>query len=488
MLNLTRKLLQGIARTLARYASSIEKRLARENSSANHPISDYSDERPPAHWLAKVRQGAPHLLTNRPGDGTQTVVNSSESSEIKNDSGFNSPVSADMYQEPPAHWIKRVRRGAPHLLDEQPFDSKNTPKHFAAQDRELPQPPDNQFANEIDPNKEDEDLIRKQSSISKTRSQAELNFSDSRLSGRTPDKTWSGAFDDSGIFDHNPEIQHDATRQKDSAGQTKGDTSRKAEKPFSRDPSAGASQKKTAIKKTESKQIDQTSPPAKRSEVRTEQSFVDDRQHRTLRLNTTISDATTQNKKYRPQYDASQEQFTLTSRMRIKQHPQEKSVTAQQASGITAKPYRYSLSNRNTHNQHAIHEGSASNHDKTMHFFHTQKDSEHLHLNLQSIDRRLPGATAPDAADILSGSDQRQYTASIPQTAGPPRFDLDRWPDLPGEKDRRLRDDQWPELPEEKLQEPDRILQSLIRFPQLQKAVMHNRQSELEQRGIFWNG
>jgi len=56
-------MLQEIAEALARYANSIEKYLAKDQSIDKSPIFDISVNTAPEHWLEKVRQGAPHLLS-----------------------------------------------------------------------------------------------------------------------------------------------------------------------------------------------------------------------------------------------------------------------------------------------------------------------------------------------------------------------------------------------------------------------------------------
>lgn len=235
MLKLTRKLLQGIANALTRYASLIEKRLAQENLSVNRSISDYSDERPPAHWLAKVRQGAPHLLDNHSGDDTQTV---SFSSETKNTPLFNSPASNNLSEKPPAQWIEKVRRGAPHLLDEQPVYEKNTSKHFTAHEQVLSQKPGGQEAiNEG--NSDHEEITAKQSDDSETKPEEDF-----RLSGHSPESTWHSPFDNTEINNRNLETQYNKRRLSDSSDQTIEHNYGKAEKPFSNNKSSTVSEKK----------------------------------------------------------------------------------------------------------------------------------------------------------------------------------------------------------------------------------------------------
>lgn len=70
---LTDRLLYGIAQTLVRYANAIEAYLAKKNlQNPDEPLSR-TDQGPPAHWLEKVRKGAPHLLNdiNRRNDASQ---------------------------------------------------------------------------------------------------------------------------------------------------------------------------------------------------------------------------------------------------------------------------------------------------------------------------------------------------------------------------------------------------------------------------------
>ncbi len=56
------KILKAIARILFSYAYSIEKAVSKESSPEQQPVEYSSNDTPPAHWLEKVRQGAPHLL------------------------------------------------------------------------------------------------------------------------------------------------------------------------------------------------------------------------------------------------------------------------------------------------------------------------------------------------------------------------------------------------------------------------------------------
>lgn len=96
MLNkLAHKILKSVAQILIKYAHSIEKYLTKENLTDRHIVSEVSNDLPPAHWLEKVRQGAPHLLNetsreSEPGSnsyqahGQDTRLNSDNHSHSNN--------------------------------------------------------------------------------------------------------------------------------------------------------------------------------------------------------------------------------------------------------------------------------------------------------------------------------------------------------------------------------------------------------------------
>lgn len=480
MLKLARKLLQGIARALARYANSIERLLDQEDSSAKRSISDYSDERPPAHWLAKVRQGAPHLLDNRFGDDAQTGA---YSSETKNTPVTSPMVSSDMSEKPPLHWVESVRRGALHLLDEQFFDKKNISKYFAAHDRKLPQSPGDHFINED--NSDYKETTAKQTCTIKTKPESDLELSDGKLFDRTSENTWSGSLNDFGVNDHNAETQRDKTRKRHSLGQIKEYGYRKAGKPFNGDAFISVPEKKATTNKTELKKTSQTRPSARYAKPNSA-ILSGDRQSESLRLNVTSPNASTQSKKYQQQYNTSHEQITIANRIRIKQDLHDKRKTSHQHPEIIADPHDFA--NKHTITTFGFNETAASDSDKTIHASLSHKSREQLNFNRQSVVRRSLKTDGTTATDISSESNQRRYTTSISKTAKPIEPDLPRWPGLPGEKERRLRDDPWPELPREKISESDKAIQPMVNFAQLQEALKRNHQNELEQRGISWNG
>jgi hypothetical protein len=482
VLKLTRKLLQGIARALARYASSIERLLIQDDSSANRSISDYSDERPPAHWLAKVRQGAPHLLDNRSGDNAQTVAYSSEE---KNTLVFNPVASGDMGEKPPFHWMERVGRGIPLSLDEQTIYKKSILKHFATHDRKLPQPPGGHLIGED--NSAYEEITVKQSCTTEARPETDMELSKDKLSSRTSENTWPGSFNDSGsgINDHSTEVRGDKTRQKYPAGRTKENDYSEAEKPFYDDAYLSFPEKKTAINKTELTQKKQTRPSAKYSKPNSAASS-SDRQFDTLRLNTTIPDASAQNTKYQQRYSTAHEQFTITNQTRIKQNLQDKRNASHHYQKIIADLHDFV--NKHTITQFGFNETAASNSEKTLHDSLSHKPREQLNYNRQSVAMRSLKADDTTATDISSESNQQRYTTSIHKIVEPFESDLPRWPNLPGEKERRLRNDLWPALPEEEISESDKAIQSMINFAQLQEVLRRKYQNELEQRGMSWNG
>ena len=486
MLKLTRKLLLGIANTLHRYASSIEKHLARDNSSTNHSVSDYSDERPPAHWLAKVRQGAPQLLENHSEDDTQIAT---YSFEAKNTSSFNSPASNDSSEKPPAHWIEKVRRGAPHLLDEQPVYEENSSKHITAHEQALPQLPSSHKAIHEGNSVYDEVTV-KQSSVAKTKPDTNLRLSNDKLPDRSSENTSFGSFDNPETNHLSTEIQHNPTQLKSSPSQAEQYGFRKMEKPFSDNKLSSIPEKeitKNKTGKTGFKQTNQSKSPGKYANTKPEVSSRN-QQLSVAQLDAATTDTLTENKKYPRQSSAPHEQFTTTNQMRIKHNSHEKNKAARQLPNITIKPRN--SAGINAFKQHGFNETTApdSDHRASSSLPHKHKASKQLRLSQQFIDRHLSQATDNAVENISFESSQKKHPVSIPKAAEPFKSGLTHWPNLPDEKERRLPDDRWPELPEEKTPESDKIFQPVKNFAQLQKAIKRNHQSELEQRGIFWNG
>ncbi|MBX3628403.1 MAG: hypothetical protein KF908_00570 [Nitrosomonas sp.] len=478
MLRLTRKLLQGIAKILTRYVSSIEKFLAREDLSAKHALSDYSDEHPPAHWLEKVRRGAPQLLDNRSSGETRTAA---YSSETKNASGFNPLASSDTNEKPPAHWIKRIQHSAPHLFEEQPVHRKNASNQFATHDGEQPQLSDR---NEADFSKAD--IPVKQSYTARTKLETDRELLRSELSGQTSENTWSGSFDVPEVNSYNTVKQHNKTPLEALAGRTRR-YGRKAENQLNNDAPSKIPGKRTTIHQTESERTNPIRPSIKRSKTESEISS-SARQFRTLRLNATIPDTSTQNKKYQRQHSTPHAQFTITHRAQIiAQYPHGKRKTPQQFPNTTIEPH--SSVNKDAVIQCGSNETSMPiPPDKATHFSLSYQPAEQLNINRQNAIRHSQNTTDTVATDIASGLNQKQYTVSMFKANKPFEPDLPRWPSLPGEKERRLYDDWWPELPEEKMPESDKTIRPVIHFAQLQEAIRRQHRSELEQRGVFWNG
>lgn len=88
------KILKAIARILFSYAYSIEKAVSRESKPEEQPDKSSSNDAPPAHWLAKVRQGAPHLLeqnsfehptTQSTPFNQESVVDANDAITVKNE-------------------------------------------------------------------------------------------------------------------------------------------------------------------------------------------------------------------------------------------------------------------------------------------------------------------------------------------------------------------------------------------------------------------
>ncbi len=105
MLNkLARKILKSVAQILAKYASSIEKYLTKENLPDRHIVSEVSNDLPPAHWLEKVRQGAPHLLNQTSHEnelGTSSYQDDDQDTHVNSDNHSHS--SNHHKQEIPAN-------------------------------------------------------------------------------------------------------------------------------------------------------------------------------------------------------------------------------------------------------------------------------------------------------------------------------------------------------------------------------------------------
>lgn len=461
MLKLTRKLLQGIASALVRYANSIEKLLAQDNSSVGRSLNDYSDERPPAHWLAKVRQGAPHLLENRFND-TQSV---SYSSGATSEFGLVSPLSNATNEKPPAHWIEKVRRGAPYLLNGQPVPKKRIPEQSVTLDREsLLQQPNHQTVSESDSIRAGS--ILKPTHTSETRYESYLESSLIKKSGPVLENTRTDPYDSFRMSSHETEIQLDKSRQKISTDLPLKQSHRKVEKPFTDNAIFNSSEKKTAPFEAEIRQPDLTRPLAKNSEIKSKVPSGKPRL-RMQQLNITIPNATTHDENYQQQTRTRHKQFSLDSRTRIERDHREKNSVTQRFSDYIAESDSV---NKSALNQRDFNETVASHPKKTTHFIFSHKLEEQPNHNRQRIDRHLPKTGGTVITDI------------------PFESDIPRWPSLPGEREKRLSDDPWTELPEENFSVSNKMFQSAMNFAQLQNTLARNRQSELEQRGKSWNG
>ncbi|SEN41095.1 hypothetical protein [Nitrosomonas marina] len=477
MLRLTRKLLQGIARTLARYANSIEKLLAQYDSPASRSSIDYSDERPPAHWLAKVRQGAPHLLDNR-CDDTQTV---SYSSETFNESGPSSPVASSAGEKPPAHWVEKVRRGAPYLLDEQFVYKKHNLEQSAANDRESLQSSRNQTAGYIDSDSTGNN--EKKLHTSETRYKSSLKLLYRKKPGLSSEINLPDSYNSFRMDDHKKEMQHDKSHLKDTTGLTQRHSSRKAKKPFAGAGSLISSEKKTTAPAPEFGQPDPTGSPAQYSEIQSA-NLSSNRQHRVQRPNVTVPDITAHINNYRSQSRSQDDRLILKNRVRIGRDSRDQyRITPHFPDKIT----KSGAVSKNTPSQRKLNKTAASHPDKTAHFFFSYKPEEHLNRNRARINRHLPETTGTVSADNLFGTNQKQYLTRITRTIEPFESGLSHWPNLPGERKKQILDDQWPELPEENLSTAETMIQSTINFAQLQHAITRDRQSEIEQRGISWS-
>lgn len=478
MLRLTRKLLQGIARTLARYARLIEKLLAQDDSPANRYSIDYSDERPPAHWLARVRQGAPHLLDKR-YDDTQTV---SYSSETLSESGPSAPVASNEGEEPPAHWVEKVRRGAPYLLDDQPVYKKHDLEQSAADDRESPQSSWDQTARDIDPDSSGNN--EKKLHTSETSYKSSLKLSYQKKPGFSSQIIRPGPYNSFGMDAHKKVLQHDKPRLQDTPGLTQRNSSRKAKKPYIGAVSLISSEKKATASETEFRQPDPTGSPAQNSEIKSK-NLSSNRRLRIQRPNVTVPDATTHNNNYRPQSRSQDDRFTLNNRVRTERDSRDKNLATHQFPGKITKSGSI---NKNTLSQRELNETAASHPDKTAHFFFSYKPEERMNRNRERIDHHLPETTGTVSADNLFGTNQKQYITQATRTIEPFGSGVSHWPNLPGERQKQISDGQWPELPEENLPTAKTMIQSTINFAQLQHTIARDRQSEIEQRGISWSG
>ncbi len=475
MLRLTRKLLQGIANVLTRYVHSIEKFLAREDLPAQHPLSGYSDEHPPAHWLAKVRQGAPQLLDHHAGGETETVVHSPET---KRAAGFHPPVSSDANEKPPVHWIKRIQYDVLHLLDAQPDDKKNTPAHSASEVQLKPQPPIDQTGTAIDANQETIPVT--QARASTTRPQIDREWSDNRLSGQAFEKTSPDSLDNTEGRGHRTEIQRDEMLLDALTGSTKERNKTTANPPH-------LSEKKTARNNTAWEQTDPVQPvkpSIKRSE--TESVALSRTLRRTLQLSTPIPGISAQDKKNRQPISPAHEPFAATHRVQITPHPHETRATPQRFPDSAAEP-RGAVDTTARISQ-GFNETTVLNADKTPRFPYACQPQQNV--NRQSAVRRSSNTADPAATAIAAGLNQKQYTA--PAFTGDESFESDfpHWPSLPGEQERRLHGDRWPELPalpEESMPKPDKTVQP-IHLAQLQAAIRRQHHNELEHRGLSWNG
>lgn len=478
MLKLTRKLLQGIASALVRYASSIEKLLAQDNSTVGRSLNDYSDERPPAHWLAKVRQGTPHLLENRFND-TQSV---SYSSGATSESGLASPLSDATNEEPPAHWMEKVRRGAPYLLNGQPVAKKRIPEQSVTLDRESLLQPNHQTASESVSIQAGS--ILKPTHTSETRYESYLESSLIKKSGPVLENTRTDPYDSFRMNSHKTEIQLDESRQKISTDLPLKQSHRKVAKPFTDNAILTSSEKKTVPFEAEIRQPYLTRPLAKNSEIKSKVPSGKPRL-RMQQLNITIPNAATHDENYQQQTRTRHKQFSLDSRTRIERDRREKSSVTQRFSDHIAESDSV---NKSALNQRDFNETVAAHSKKTTHFIFSHKLEEQPNHNRQRIDRHLPKTGGTVITDIPFGSNQQQYIIPIANTVEPFESDIPRWPSLPGEREKRLSDDPWPELPEENLSVSDKMFQSAMNFAQLQNTLARNRRSELEQRGKSWNG
>ena len=102
-------LLMGVAQSLVKYANIIESYLPRDYPFEDESADKKSIQKPPAHWIEKVTRGAPHLLEqNTDGNEQDFFFTQTEDDAVANTSIVT----------PPAHWLEKVKQGAPQLLDQ----------------------------------------------------------------------------------------------------------------------------------------------------------------------------------------------------------------------------------------------------------------------------------------------------------------------------------------------------------------------------------
>ena len=134
-----RKLLLGVAKALTYSANALENLLVKDNSLHADIVLTHSNDGPPAHWLEKVRQGAPHLLnTAQESDEQDNLPNqplTTNTYPVESFLAEPGPLYANVDLKgsndlPPAHWLAKVRQGAPGLLNpaQEPDGQDTLPK------------------------------------------------------------------------------------------------------------------------------------------------------------------------------------------------------------------------------------------------------------------------------------------------------------------------------------------------------------------------
>lgn len=134
--------LMGVAQSLVKYANVIESHLPEDYKFESDSADKNSIETPPAHWLEKVRLGAPHILEqNTYGNGQHLF-----SAQTENETGVNASIAT-----PSSHWLKKIKQKVTHLLtpytssnesdncSSEPVEAKQTPKVSYSQKNKLKQ-------------------------------------------------------------------------------------------------------------------------------------------------------------------------------------------------------------------------------------------------------------------------------------------------------------------------------------------------------------
>lgn len=437
---LARKLLMRVAEKLGRYAQSLEKYLAEENLPERDRASVNSNDEPPAHWLAKIRQGAPHLLdqTTSPNDPTTFHFETGDQS--------SQPLSS--------HYRKQIdRSGEQETLLNPSFSSTQSPGFSNHSEQKLSGRANSK--NLFEPVKK---LI-------------------DRLLPITADSSKRSEMDSKDL------LQKIDTGQNDSSNSTENTILKNKTSPFRKMQLNEFGQKKSS---SQFQKIDTSS--SNKSKPKLQSTSVT--YHLPDANKSKFNKKASQQPEYTPKKTPRKNQHTIY----LHPAPKIKNETNHEKRNNRAKNSRNELNTPASSIKERINKISRADQKRTIkpktketsNFLlsdpaQTNIGNQHNVENNQTTIQSVFFNPAPEAIKQKQKLFESYNTSQF-------NSDFSPWPDLPDEVKLKTNQDLWPQLPQEERHKPIEPDHHLHKFWQLQEEMKRQSLSEQEQRGKLWSG